>query len=93
MLLRMKTASLLIASPLLLVLGLVSAFQAFHGHTTFGLGYPLSQDWIDVSVKASGAWVVFGILLVLAAVVAYLWGLIKVLRPPARAAGAASLSM
>ena len=93
MLLRMKAARLLIASPLLLVLGLVSVFQAFHGHTTFGLGYPLSQDRIDVSVTAAGGWVVFGILLALAGVVAYVWGLINVLRPRARAAGAASLSM
>ena len=92
MLLRMNAVRLLIASPLLLVLALVSASQAFQGHTTAGLGYPLSQNWIDISVKAAGGWVVFGIVLALAGIIAYVWGLIKVLRPPARAAEVASSS-
>lgn len=86
----MKAARLLIAAPLLKILALVSAFQAFHGKTLFGVGYPLSQNWIDVSVKAAGGWIILAFVLALAGVVVYVCGLVKLLRTSSRGQAAAA---
>ena len=81
MLQYMKTALLLIASPLLLILGLGCVSQGVpQGTATWNFGYPLSANSIEVSIKAAGGWVVSGFVFALAAVIAYIWGLIAVLR-------------
>ena len=89
----MKTVLLLIGSPLLLIFGLVCAFQAFHGKTLFHFGYPLSMNAIDVSVTASGGWVASGFILAFAGVICYVLGVVAVLvRSPNGVSVAAPIS-
>jgi hypothetical protein len=76
----MKPILWLIASPVLLVLGVVCLFHTVNGSTNLSAGSSLSAFSFEINAKATGGWVIVAILVELAAVVAFLVGLISAAR-------------
>ena len=76
----MKAILWLIASPVLLVRGLVALFQGVNGSTNLTAGSSLSAFAFEANIKATGGWVVLAICVEIAAVIAFLIGLIAAAR-------------
>jgi hypothetical protein len=72
----MKAIRLFITAAVLLLLGVWALFAKFKGNLDIHLGWPLADTSLQISGAATGGWVLTGILLLLGAVVAFLWALI-----------------
>jgi len=80
----MKPMLWLIASPVLLVLGVVCLFHSVNGSTNLSAGSSLSAFTFEINAKATGGWVLVAIVVELAAVIVFLVGLISAARDRSR---------
>jgi hypothetical protein len=76
----MKALLWLIASPVLLVLGFLALFHSVNGSTNLSAGSSLSTFTFEANIKATGGWVIVAICLEIAAVIAFLIGLVAAAR-------------
>jgi hypothetical protein len=71
----MKPIRLFIVSAALLILGVWTLLAKFKGNIDIHLGWPLSDTTLQVTGAAAGGWVMAGLLLLVAAALAFLWAL------------------
>ena len=83
MLSRMKSATWLIACPILMVLGFLALFQGVGegtGTVSVNFGWPLSSNSLTVAGKVVGGWVLVWLLLECAAAVSFVAGVVVLMR-------------
>ena len=75
----MRTRVLFVASATLLLVGLVSLWSKWNGNTGVAAGDTISAWSVTFNGSVHGWPAMIGVVAVLAAAVAFLWGLVRVL--------------
>ena len=75
----MRNHKLFLTSALFYLLGLGSLWSKWNGNAGINAGYPISQWAVTFNGSVHGWPAMIGVVAVLAAVVAFPWGLVRVL--------------